>query len=176
MEELILRRPTEGDYDEITAYREEFLAAGSSMDGAGPLRSIGGDPAQWLESVRSYEDPKTLPEDEVLATQFVFVRMPENRIVGMLNVRHYFNDYLALCGGNIGYSVRPSERRKGCAKRMLHDALGYCREIGLNKVLVTCLVENEASRRTILSQGGVYENTVQDTRDDCQLERYWIQL
>ena len=69
-----------------------------------------------------------------------------------------------------------SERRKGYAKKMLHDSLGYCREIGLDRVLITCLVDNEPSRRTILSQGGVYENTVQDTRDDCQLERYWIQL
>ena len=175
MEKLILRRPEEGDLAEVAAYRAAMLDAGSSMDGAGPLRHST-DPAQWLAEVRSYEAPETLPEDKVLSTQLVLVRMPEGRIVGMLNIRHYFNDYLALCGGNIGYSVRPDERRKGYAKRMLGEALTWCRALGLTRVLVTCLEENEASRRTILSQGGVYERTVTDPNDGERLQRYWITL
>lgn len=59
---------------------------------------------------------------------------------------------------------------------MLHDFLPYCREIGLSKVLITCLTENEGSRRTILKNGGVYESTVYDPEKNVHLERYWITL
>lgn len=35
---------------------------------------------------------------------------------------------------------------------------------------------NEASRRTILSNGGVYESTVYSPEEEISLERYWIAL
>ena len=56
--------PSEDLLEEVRAYREEFLAAGSSMDGAGPLRRYE-DPAAWLAVVRSYTDPATVPEGRV---------------------------------------------------------------------------------------------------------------
>ena len=103
------------------------------------------------------------------------VRESDGRLVGMVNVRHYFNDYLEQFGGHIGYSVRPSERRKGCAKEQLRLALSFCREtLGLDRVLITCYTSNEGSRRTILSAGGVYENTVHEPDRNVDLERYWI--
>ena len=70
----------------------------------------------------------------------------------------------------------PDERRKGYAKRMLTECLKVCKAFGLERVLITCLVENEASRRTILSCGGVYNKTVYCERDNVHLERYWIEL
>ena len=79
-------------------------------------------------------------------------------------------------GGNVGYSVRPSERRKGYAKRMLTECLRVLRAFGLERALVTCLTENEASRKTILACGGVYERTTFCERDGVWLERYWISL
>jgi predicted acetyltransferase len=59
---------------------------------------------------------------------------------------------------------------------MLAECLPHCRAFGLDRVLITCLVENEASRRTILSCGGVYENTVYCERENENLQRYWIDL
>lgn len=59
---------------------------------------------------------------------------------------------------------------------MLKMVLPFCKEIGLEKVLITCLQENEASRRTILANGGVYENTVYDKDENEYLQRYWITL
>ncbi|MPN64964.1 hypothetical protein SDC9_212743 [bioreactor metagenome] len=94
----------------------------------------------------------------------------------MIQFRHELNDFLRNYGGHIGYSVHPDERKKGYAKRMLGECLDLCKAFGLTSVLITCLVGNEASRRTILSCGGIYEGTVYCARDDVQLQRYWINL
>lgn len=106
----------------------------------------------------------------------MLVRKTDNKVLGFLQVRHEFNDYLSKFGGHIGYSVRPSERRKGYAKEMLKMALPFCREIGIDKVLVTCIDGNIGSEKTILANGGVYESTVHEPYDNKDLKRFWITL
>ncbi len=175
MESWKLVRPTEEHLEEVRAYRQAFLDAGDSMDGAGPLRRCE-DPAEWLRRVRSYEDPATVPEGLVLATQYLCVREEDGAVLGMLQLRHYLNEYLEKYAGHIGYSVRPDARRRGVAKWMLHEVLPICRALGLKKVMISCSKDNEGSRRTILANGGVYENTVYEPDDGEWLERYWITL
>lgn len=173
---VILVKPDESFIEEIRSYREEMLLAGSSMDGTGALRRME-NPVEWLEYNGRMENPELVPESKVPATQFVLTDADTGRIYGMLQVRHELNDYLQRFAGHIGYSVRPTERRKGYAKKMLAQALDYCRvTLGLKKVLVSCLVENEASRRTILSCGGVFEETVYEHIEKVWLEKYWITL
>ena len=171
----ILVKPDETMLVEIVSYREAFLAAGDSMDGTGPLRRME-DPLEWLAFNQLAEQRETKPENWVPSEQFALLRERDHKIVGMTQFRHEFNDFLREFGGNIGYSVRPDERRKGYAKRMLTECLKVCRAFGLDRVLITCLVENEGSRRTILSCGGVYDKTVYCERDNVNLERYWIEL
>lgn len=161
--------------DQIKEYRQEFLDAGDSMDGCGSLRHLA-DPYEFIRKCKDYESPETLPEDKVLATQFLFVRERDNRLLGMLQVRHYFNDYLSKFGGHIGYSVRPSERRKGYGKEMLKQALPYSKELGLDRVLITCFEDNIASEKTMLANGGIYESTVYEPDEKVSLKRYWIDL
>lgn len=175
MEDLILIHPTDTYADQIAAYRQEFLAAGDSMDGTGSLRDME-TPADWLQQVKQLSDPATLPAGWVQSTQFLCIRPSDDRLVGMIQVRHSFNEYLERFGGHIGYSVRPTERRKGYAKQMLRACLPHCREIGLDRVLVTCDETNVGSRKTILANGGVYEITVREPGEDSRLERYWIDL
>lgn len=75
-----------------------------------------------------------------------------------------------------GYSIRPSERRKGYATSMLNAILPYCREIGLDKLLITCIDGNIGSEKTIRNNGGVYESTVYESGKNCSLKRFWITL
>ena len=173
MDEFILTRPTSEYASQIVEYRQEFLDAGDSMDGCGPLRRIE-DPEEYIKICKECEDPKTVPAHLVPASQFLFVRKSDNKLCGMIQIRHTFNEYLEKFGGHIGYSVRPSERRKGYAKEMLKAVLPFCKGIGLNKVLVTCIDGNIASEKTILANGGEYESTVHEPNTDRDLKRFWI--
>ena len=92
----------------------------------------------------------------------------------MIQVRHYFNDYLSRFGGHIGYSVKPDERRKGYATSMLKAILPYCKDLGLDKILITCIDDNIGSEKVILNNGGVYESTVNEPDMKRNLKRFWI--
>lgn len=175
-ENVILVKPDISFAEEVRSYREEMLLAGSSMDGTGALRRME-NPLEWLKYSIAMEDPANVPDNKVPATQFVLTDTETGRIYGMLQIRHELNEYLRKFAGHIGYSVRPTERRKGYAKKMLKQALGYCKEtLGLERVMVSCLVENEASRRTILACGGVFEETIYEHIENVWLEKYWITL
>ena len=93
----------------------------------------------------------------------------------MIDVRHSLdNEFLANFGGH-GYSVRPSERRKGYAAQMLELALGYAKTIGLSCVMLGCYSDNEASIKTILKCGGVLDET-KPYADGKSMNVYWISL
>lgn len=175
MEDFILIKPTKEYSEQIVEYRKEFLESGDSMDGTGPLRRID-EPNEYIKFCAACENPDTVPKNLVTATQLLFIRTSDNRLVGMIQIRHYLNDYLEKFGGHIGYSVRPTERQKGYAKIMLKKALPLCKGIGIKKILVTCIDGNVGSERTIVANGGVYESTVHEPTDDVNLKRFWIVL
>ena len=167
--------PSEEYAEQIAEYKQAFLDADSSMDGCGPLRRCE-DSLIYIAECKKYTSTETLPEGLVLATQFFYIRKADNKLVGMLQVRHYFNDYLSKFGGNIGYSIKPGERRKGYASSMLRAILPYCKDLNLDKILITCIDGNIGSEKTILNNGGVYESSVHEPDMKRNLKRFWIQL
>ena len=92
-DELMLVEPSEEYFAELAAYRNDFLENSDSMDGCGPLRRFD-DMKAYLEDTMRYTREETLPEGMVLATQFLCIRKSDNRLVGMIQVRHYLNDFL----------------------------------------------------------------------------------
>ena len=95
-------------------------------------------------------------------------------VLGMIDIRHYLNEYLTQVGGNIGYSVRKTERNKGYAKQMFKLALEKCKGLKIKKVLITCDEDNIASEKVILSANAKFE----DIRniDGENKKRFWIDL
>ena len=170
---LELLRPDEGWETAIWDYKREFKEWGDHLDGTADLGGAEGF-APWLAAVRDNANPDTVRPGRVPATTLLGVRRYDRRLVGMIDIRHTLNEYLLKFGGHIGYSVRPSERRKGYAGEMLRLALLECETLGLSKVLVTCDSENEASARTIRANGGVLENRIPE--GDGFTERYWVEV
>ena len=164
------------EYDrQIQAYRREFLETEGSMDGCGSLRRFE-TTREWLDQVEALRRPETTPPQLVPSTQYIYVRESDSKVVGVIQIRHCFNEFLEKYAGHIGYSVCPTERRKGYATQMLRLALPACKALGLDRVLISCVEGNEGSKRTILRNGGVYESTVYEPGEGVYLERYWIDL
>lgn len=171
-ERLILRAPTEGDEALVWAYRQAFLDRGEHVNGSCDLGRSESYPL-WLAKARARLRAETTPPELVPATTLLALRARDGVLVGFVNIRHCLNDYFLNFSGHIGYSVHPGERRKGYASEILRLSMRRARaELDLGRVLVTCDKSNEASRRTILSQGGVLE----DERgcDGMLIQRYWI--
>ena len=172
---LTLRKVLPSDLATVREYREEFLFHGDSMDGCSNLRRFE-NMADWYTWIRNAEHPDTCPAGWVPDSQYIAVRNQDGRIVGMLDIRHELNEACLNLFGNIGYSVRFSERRKGYATEMLALAKDICRGMGMKKILISCHKENTASAKTIAHNGGVLENEVVDHRNNEILQRYWIEL
>lgn len=160
---------------QIREYRKEFLDCGDPIEGATRLRQFN-DPQDWIAFLNKLKDPNTVPQGRVQLTQYMLVREEDQKIVGMINIRHYLNDYLEQCGGHIGVSIVPSERHKGYATQIVKMALPKCKEFGIDKVLCAVNRGNEGSKRLFLKCGATYESDVYDSIDGVYVERYWIDL
>ncbi|PXW89174.1 putative acetyltransferase [Streptohalobacillus salinus] len=172
-EKLILREPEQQDKQKVLAYRDSFKANLSTLHGSAGLRDEA-DYERWLRAVKASKLTENKTPGFVPATTYLVFEPSTEALIGMVNLRHELNDDLRNYGGHIGYSVAKDKRRQGYGAQMLALTLDACRRLGLQRVLVTCDVNNEASRRTILKNGGVLE----DRRwiDDQQMERYWIEI
>ena len=129
---------------------------------------------EYVDIVNSWPYGKNLPNDFVPSSYYVAVIA--DKIVGRVSFRHRLNDFLERIGGHIGYGVIPSQRGRGYAKNMLKQSLGFAKAEGLNRVLITCDVNNIASIRVIEANDGILENTTNEPELKIQKHRYWIAL
>ncbi|MEK7171371.1 MAG: GNAT family N-acetyltransferase [Patescibacteria group bacterium] len=130
------------------------------------------DMDEYIQRISNHSKGKNLPEHWVPATTYWLVDNDE--FVGHINIRHKLNDDLEKIGGHIGYAIRPSARNKGYGGKILELALPKAKEIGLQKVLVTCDESNIASQKIIEKNGGQFQDRI--PREDKFELRYWIDL
>lgn len=175
---ICLIRPGPAHKDQVLSFKKELSDARDSDSFAG---------CALLEETDTYEEwldfegrlKKRYGSGYVPSEIFLAVRTDDGKVVGIIDFRHPLTNFLRTYGGNIGYSIRPGERRKGYGAQMLHLLLPVCRSYGEKQVIITCDRQNEASRRTILKNGGVLENEIPDTVGLCNggtIQRYVITL
>lgn len=107
-------------------------------------------------------------------TTFFCLDEERNIMVGAINIRHYLNEYLLNYGGHIGDGIRPIERRKGYATEMIRLSLDFCRQLGLDKILLVCDKDNIGSAKSIINNGGILENEI--IENGRVEQRYWITI
>lgn len=173
MDKIILVKPDLSYADEIIKYKEESLAESPIINGSAGLDRFSSIEI-WFEELKKRSCEDTVPKGLVPSSTYLGVREKDNYIVGMIDIRHYLNEYLTQAGGHIGYGVRKTERNKGYAKQMLKLALEKCKELKIKKVLITCDEDNIASEKVILSANAKLE----DIRnvDGENKKRFWIDL
>ena len=173
MEKIILVKPDLSYADEIIKYKEESLKENPLINGAAGLDNFSSI-KDWLEELKKRSSEATVTEGLVPSSTYLGVREKDNYIVGMIDIRHYLNEFLKQFGGNIGYSVRKSERNKGYAKQMLKLALEKCKDLKMKKVLITCDEDNIASEKVILSANAKFEDI--RSLEGKNKKRFWLDL
>lgn len=167
MDSLQLVIPKKEHETAVMDFREEFLKAKEKISGG-----VG------LEQAENYEDwlgHKYIPHygsvDEAVFLTFDSV----GKLVGISDIRLGTNDFIQTFAGQIGYSVRPSQRKRGYASEILKLTLIEAAKCGLSKILITCNEPNIASAKVIEKNGGVLEKIIPHP-GFSDVKRYYIDL
>ena len=179
MDKIYLEIPTIERKQEAFEYLQEHVKNGSNLNGTSNLKDCLDNITyeEWLEDVINTQDEKYAKSKNLVpATTYFTIRESDNKIIGMVNLRHYLNDYLKQFGGHIGYGIRPTERRKGYAKIQLYLALIEAQKFGIDKVMIDCLNTNAPSEKTIKALGGEFDKEVYEENRKEILRNYWIDV
>ena len=128
----------------------------------------------WATDYRDFDayiqSLNTQPEPDsglVPDTTLFCLDRDRNIFVGAVNIRQLPERPAAAFGaGHIGDGIRPSERRKGYATAMIGLALNECRKLGIDRVLMCCNKDNIGSAKSIINNGGVLENEIEEDGQD----------
>ena len=174
MQNIKLIEPTIEYEEDIWSFRQEILSSDDKdkFAGCGTLEQCS-SAKEWIETCKLRSNKDTCPSNKVPSNVYIAVRFSDNKVVGIIDLRHHIDHpILSTWGGHIGYFVRPTERGKGYGREMLRLNLLNAQKLGIQKVLVTCNVNNLASERIIISNGGVFENIIKVNNET--MKRYWI--
>lgn len=143
--DIVLVRPSLELKEKALDYRKEHFQHGEEIICGSELLDKTESYEEWLSSVTLNTNPKTVNENWVVTDTFFAMRKRDDKIIGIIDLRHTLNEFLKDLG-NCRYSVRPSERKKGYAAEM-------------KELHISVEKENAASIKVIQKNGGVYERS-----------------
>jgi len=179
MEKFYLEMPSLERKNQIIDYVNEFALYSSETNGMGSLRKMleGYTFEQALEMCLSMQDEEYAKKlGRCQSKTFLLIRENDDRIIGAINVRWNLPESMKQFGGNIGYGIRPTERRKGYNKINLYLGLIEAQKLGLDRVMLDCDVNNLGSVKTMQALGGKLERTEVDPSDEILTSVYWFDV
>lgn len=179
MEQFYFERPSIEKKDEIIDFLNEFKEYNSNIHGSGALNKIfnGYSFEEALEMTLNMEnDEYARSINRATGKTLLFIRESDKKIIGVLNLRWNLPPNMFEFGGHIGYSIRPTERRKGYNKIQLYMGLIEAKKIGLDRVMLDCNINNIGSDKTLKALGGVLERTGIDPSDGNLTNVYWFNV
>lgn len=171
MNDVRLIKPQLELENEYLSFYQEWKESGENM----VPWVISKDPSDFqgmLKELSNQEKGIGVKEGWVSDSTFWLVDK-QHRVLGAANIRHQLTEYLYNAGGHIGYGIRPLERLKGYATKLLELSLIEAKKLGINDVLVVCDAGNVGSERTIIKNGG-RPDTDYIEEDGNVIKRYWI--
>ena len=175
IKEFELEEPSLKRKEAALEYIDEFYKYNSQINGSGGLDRYIDNYEGWLEKLE--DDYTRIPSEETVPRRTYFlIRKSDDKIIGMINIRLALNKRLRNYGGNIGYSIRPTERRKGYNKINLYLGLKICKKYGIKEVLLDCDKFNLGSSKTMQALGGVKAEEYYNPETDETVEKYIINV
>lgn len=152
-------------------YKQSFARALKEFEKEGRNEGEPDDIEGYIKQAKQYEKGD-LPKGKVRESKLWLV--DKDQFIGRIGIRHTLNGKLKKFGGNIGYAIRPSKRKKGYGYKALELALKKAQKIGLEKVMITCNDDNIASQKIIEKHGGKLKS--KRTHEGTLIRHYWIDL
>lgn len=110
----------------------------------------------FLERIKNDKEGKNLKPWYVTGTLYFLIDDNE-KMVWAVAIRHELNDHLRIEWGNIAYGIRPSERKKWYATIWLQFGLEKCKELWMDKALLTCDKNNIWSSKTMIKNWWIFD-------------------
>ena len=146
-------------FDMLEEWKNDIIENHTNIS---PWRIWANDFHDFDDYVKSINATEELNNDWDPDTTLFCLDRDRNIFVGAVSIRHYLNDKLLKTGGHIGDGIRPGERRKGYATAMIALALEECKKLGITRVLMCCDKNNIGSAKSIIKNGGVLENEIEE--------------
>ena len=166
---IYLRKITFDDKEIIEDLKNEIEEYDSNFEGFNILKTLD-NYNEFYNRVIANETPT----NREYSPQYTYLAFNENNhLIGVAVLRPELKGELSNYGGNVGYLIRPSQRKKGYGNQILKASLKLLKEeYHINFVVLGCNVNNIASSKVIQNNGGIYSNDFFESRDKQTYQKY----